>query len=62
MGTTEDPKDGAAVATAVFGAVAVYGVSYKAHLALARWKRFLTLPAGFPNLLCKSSLATHARK
>jgi hypothetical protein len=27
MGTTEDPKDGPAVAAAVFGAVAVYGVS-----------------------------------
>jgi hypothetical protein len=26
MGHTEDPKDGGAVATAVFGAVAVYGV------------------------------------
>lgn len=27
MGSTEDPKDGTAVAAAVFGAVAVYGVS-----------------------------------
>jgi hypothetical protein len=27
MGSTEDPKDGAAVAAAVFGAVAVYAVS-----------------------------------
>jgi hypothetical protein len=26
MGHTEDPKDGGAVAAAVFGAVAVYGV------------------------------------
>ena len=26
MGSTEDPEDGGKVATAVFGAVAVYGV------------------------------------
>jgi len=27
MGSNDDPKDGSAVAAAVFGAVAVYGVS-----------------------------------
>jgi ribonuclease kappa len=28
MGSAEDPKDGKSVATAVFGAVVIYGVSY----------------------------------
>lgn len=28
MGSTEDPKDNKAVAATVFGAVAVYGVSF----------------------------------
>jgi hypothetical protein len=32
MGSTEDPKDGAAVAAAVFGAVAIYAVSLPATL------------------------------
>lgn len=27
MGSAEDPKDGKSVATAVFGAVVIYGVS-----------------------------------
>lgn len=35
MGHAEDPKDGNAVATAVFGAVAVYGVCYYLSLPLA---------------------------
>ena len=29
MGSTEDPEDGGAVAAAVFGAVAIYGVSQR---------------------------------
>lgn len=34
MGSDKDPEDGAAVATAVFGAVAVYGVSARLTLPL----------------------------
>jgi hypothetical protein len=33
MGSTEDPENGPAVATAVFGAVAVYGVSINSILS-----------------------------
>jgi hypothetical protein len=44
MGHAEDPKDGNAVATAVFGAVAVYGVCYSLSLPLATPKSCSLLP------------------
>ena len=43
MGSVEDPKDGGKVATAVFGAVAVYGVSpgqaLKRDSAIVKWEQ-----------------------
>lgn len=42
MGSTEDPKDGPAVAAAVFGAVAVYGVSATTANIRIGWNRTLT--------------------
>jgi hypothetical protein len=63
MGHTEDPKDGGAVAGAVFGAVAVYGVCHP-NTARTTYKKLEMKKAnnqtGFPNILRKSSMATHA--
>lgn len=65
MGHTEDPKDGGAVAAAVFGAVAVYGVriAYRdpANHARCCWDVTDHL-VGISHLLRITGLVTHARK
>lgn len=38
MGSKEDPEDGGAVAAALFGAVAVYGVSHTCYIWNSREK------------------------
>lgn len=45
MGSAEDPKDGKSVATAVFGAVVIYGVSScrgRASTSTGSWKQLAT--------------------
>ena len=41
MGSEEDPKDGGKVATAVFGAVGVYGVSWVIEASTRRWRYWM---------------------
>ena len=54
MGSNEDPVDGGAVAGAVFGAVAIYGVcQFKRDVVKIIW---LTYLPGFPRLLRWSSM------
>jgi hypothetical protein len=65
MGSTEDPKDGAAVAAAVFGAVAVYAVSLPTpllSLSMRTIRAELTPIPGIPHLLREPGLPTHSRK
>ena len=60
MGQTKNPDDGAAVATSIFIAVAVYGVSQIWEIVLP-YLRVLTplLSLGFPRLLRPSRLFTY---
>jgi len=69
MGHAEDPKDGGAVATAVFGAVAVYGVRsplrYTDALSTTQHSPMherANLQTGFPHLLRITGLAAHSRE
>jgi hypothetical protein len=58
MGSVEDPKDGAVVASSIFLAVAVYGV----HQLSSRNKQDdnkLMTAVGFPSLLRLPSVSTH---
>jgi hypothetical protein len=52
-GSTEDPKDGPAVAATVFGVMAVYGVSATAtqHSYQMESKLINIIPPGFSSLL-----------
>ena len=58
MGSDEDPEDGGKVAMAVFGAVAVYGVSIKTGYDQDK----SSCCAGLPSLLCMPSLYAQATK
>ncbi|SRR6266480_7628701 len=64
MGSTEDPKDGPAVAATVFGAVAVYGVSATTANIRIGWNQKANkhFSLGFPSLLREPSVVTHSRK
>lgn len=68
MGSTEDPEDGKAVAGAVFGAVAVYGVRIilfpsNTNTLLQQWReadiRLITC-IGLPDILLRASIPAHA--
>jgi len=71
MGSIEDPENGPAVATAVFGAVAVYGVrktssaiylfpSIKILRSLRSWTHMLMeCVSGLPTFLRQSGLVTY---
>lgn len=68
MGSTEDPEDGKAVAGAVFGAVAVYGVRIIPFLSntntlLQQWQEAdigLITCIGLPDILFRASIPAHA--
>ena len=59
MGSTEDPKDGNAVAATVFFAVAVYGVS-SSPLGTTGTK-LIRIALGIPHILRKPGIPTHPR-
>ena len=61
MGGEEDPKDGAAVAGAVFGAVFIYIVCCF-YLSADMVRFLLTVWAGFLRFLRIAGSSSHARK
>jgi hypothetical protein len=61
MGSTDDPKDGSAVAATVFVAVAVYGVYLPLQFLLPPNLELICDGIGIPHFLRKPSIPTHPR-